>query len=1727
MFFLATLIAAHRATCQENRNRPSLEVLAGLPLDFEPNRGQAERPVRFVARAGNLSLALRHSAIDLLLPNGSNGVFQLSLNFVGADSQARLDGSDDQPSYSNYILGADPSRWLTHVPNFGRVTYTEIYPGINVVFHGNGHRIEHDFVVQPGADYRSIRVRVEGAERLELQTDGHLRLIFPGGELLLEKPVAFQDLAGGRKVLSSGFVLLGENEYGFFVADYDRSKSLTIDPVLTYSTYLADLSVVMAGVATDANGDTYVTGLTLAANFPVTTTCSSCNNGSNPDVFVSKFNAGGTALVYSTLLGGSNYNQPYGIGVDANGNTVVVGRTESTDFPVKNPVPVGLPGNGTFYGFVTSLSADGTALNYSSIFGGGAGNYQGQTSSAGAVAVDQSGNAYVAGNTDSTAFPVSPGALNMASPAYTNAAFVSKYLTNGSLGYSALLGDTNPQNPGAGLVAVTGIAVDAAGSAYITGTTGTLWPTTQGAYQTTLPGTEYAAPFVTKLSPDASSLAYSTFVGDGGQPTGIVLKPSSGEAFITGIYAPTDFPTTPNAFLKSITASGAASFFTELSADGSTLLYSSFFTPDSNGNASITSTTGIALDANNNIWLVGGTTSTQILLKDPLQSLSAMNQVGVPTLTGFLSRFDSSGATLTFSSYFGGTVQGGSIAAIAVDSNNRAHIAGTTGDGLFTTPGAYLSSVSLAPQNVEYTYGYAAVIDADTAAPSVCFSSNSPPYAGLSFGNVRVGNSLAETLTVSNCGNAPLQITSVQSSSLLFTIPAGSNTCTQSIAANSSCTIGVTFSPAAVGSFSGTLSMASNAPISASSLSLQGTGAVAQISLQTTSIAFDPQFIGQTSPQQVEFISNTGGVPLTIDLAHTTVSAAFAYTQSGCDQPIYSGGNCVLLLTFTPSSAGNLTGTLNIASDDPNNPVVSANLSGTGYTSYPIPTLTSLSSPTIQMGTTQLSLQVYGSNFFPASVVRVGGQAQATTYQNSTSLTATLDSSLVAAIGELQVTVLTPNPVGGETPPQIITVYQSLPLAATAMVFEPFSQLLFASIEATATNNPNTIAVINPVAGSVNQYISVGNDPRKLAVSDDGVYLYVALNGDHAIQRINLSSLSVEKTFPLPVDPSFGQLTVADMKVVPGSSQSVVAALFRVASPAEDGIALFSDGGLVNWLPNDYADGYVGVDSFAFAGTPPLIYAIPNPFTTFSVDNTGVHFQSAGNVSSAEIGYDVESDGNLLYTTGGLVWDPSTQTTVGTYVMSTPWMNASVVPDDSLKRTFFLNTFGTYSYYEATSVDAYDQNTFTLVGSVPFLSAVYGPDAVALNRWGTDGFAFVVNDFVSTTGSDQVIIFRSSIARVSAASNPVPVLSALSSSTITAGGSPFVLTAQGSNFVPGSVVQWNGNSRTTTLVSATQLTANIPASDIAQAGTAEITVSNPAPGGGISSALTFSVMPAPALASFQPASASFGSQTVGTQSSVQTVQLQNPGGSALAISSIQASGDFAQTNNCPASLAPGASCAISATFTPSAVGTRQGSITFTDSAANGPQTVALSGTGTAPSFSFGTGGSSTLSATVTAGQTATYSLSIVSASGSSGAVNLACSQAPQNATCTITPLSLTLSSGATATFKVQVSTAGSASASMLAHSSVVACLCGLFWLFGVPFSLRKRKKHCSAALLCGLMLLGIVSLATIALNGCAGGSGSTSTSLTSTTTPQGTYTLVITATQGNTSHTQTITLIVD
>jgi hypothetical protein len=797
-----------------------------LPIQFEPNYGQAEPTSRFVAHLPASELVLHSREFDLYVGGGSSHYDAFAVRFVNASEKTRLTGSDLRASRTNYLLGRDPSRWHTHIPNFGRVTYAGLYPGIDAVFHGTGQRLEHDFVVSPGADYHAIRMHLAGSQSIALQTDGQLRIRLAGGDVFFAQPEVYQLVGKVRHKLGGTFAIVGRNEITFQVGPYDHSKPLVIDPVLVYSTFLANYSIGMSAVAADSSGSAYLTGATSWSGFPVTpgafdTTCEACPNGNS--VFVSKLTPDGTGLVYSTFLGGSGGAAPTGIAVDSNGNAIVVGNAVGTGFPLKNPIAYGYADYAVNFGFITSLSADGASLNYSSILGGAAQAGQSSGTAVDAIVLDGNGTAYITGSTDSPVFPVTAGAYNQGTPAYPETiVFVTKFLSDGSLAYSSLLGQIFPTGGvgGEGPVGVSGIAIDATGGAYITGTAGTTWPTTLGAYQTQIPGASpYAAPFVTKLAADASSLTYSTFIGASGQGSGIAVD-AHDEAIVVGSVAPSTFPTTSNAYQPSI-PSGACcpSYLSKVSADGSQLLYSTFFY----GNLGFPSTAstaivGVALDTAGDIWVAGNTNDVQLPLQQPIQSVPG--PIESPSNGGFLSQFDPTGTKLMFSTYLGGPFGGLALTAPVIDGQGKLHVAGTANYQLYTSPGVYLASVT-ATQG--FAYGFSTTIDPSVASPAMCVAY--PANQELGFPGVPAGSSSSLTLKITNCGTQSLSMSSFQSSSPIFTVPGTLNGCAQQVAVNASCTLTVTFAPAtfntsyaAVLTISGNISMPLIMPLFGSGL---------------------------------------------------------------------------------------------------------------------------------------------------------------------------------------------------------------------------------------------------------------------------------------------------------------------------------------------------------------------------------------------------------------------------------------------------------------------------------------------------------------------------------------------------------------------------------------------------------------------------------------------------------------------------------------------------------------------------------------------------------------------------------------------------------------------------------------------------------------------------------------------------------------------------------------------
>lgn len=1718
--------------------------MESMPIVFEPALQKAGSAESMIARVPGAALRFNSRGINLRLGGTASG--ELHIGFAGAAAQARPRGMEPMESHTNYLLGSDPAGWRTHVANFSRVLYTGIYPGIDAVFYGAGQQLEHDFLVAPGADYRLIRMRLPPQAHTFIAPNGDLRIMLAGGELRMHRPLVYQEGPQGREMRSGAFHKLANGDIGFTVGGFDPKRTLIIDPVLSFSTYLMSQGGEGTYIATDAAGNSYVTGVG-DLSYPVTPGafpgCSLCVS-QEVVTYVAKFSADGKTLLYSTLVGGSAYTQPFRIAVDQNGDAVIAGRTQSADFPVKNGQSIGTNnGFGSEYAFLTSLSADGSSLNFSTLLGGNMQTNGSSSTEGTALALDAAGNAYISGTTDSPGFPVTPGALNSGPPSYPTSyftIFLSKFGPAGQLVYSALLGTADPQNGGGGPIGASGVAVDAADSAYVTGQAGSLWPVTSGAYQPQIAGAmPYAAPFVTKISANGASRVYSTFLGDGYQQAGIAVLPN-GNVMVAGSGPGANYPVTPDAYQ----ASNGSSYLSELNATGTQLVYSTLFGTSSTIGA-------FALDPDGDIWIAGQNGTGQFPLVKPLQSVLPLPGSGV-TSVAYIAQFDPTAHTLKFSSFFGGTIRA-FAEGLAIDRNHRAHMSGAAEPGMYTTPGAYVAEEPPSAPFNDATYDFQALIDSAAEAPALCIAY--PQNSGLFWGPITVGTGQDIQLKVTSCGTQPLTISSIAAADSVFTVPPATNQCTQSLPVGQSCTVSIRFAPTAKADYGSTLTFQSNASIPEAVLPLYGSGVVPQISLLGGDLVFDSTLVGQTTRPAALFVLNQGGAPLVVDLTKTTLPENFKLSgDQDCAQPVQSQQACVIFLVFTPTAPGTRTATIQIASNDPSSPLTPASLIATGYSAAPQPQITSLSTQTVAAGTTGMKLDVFGFGFLPSSVVQLNGKPQATTFNRDGWLSAAVDATAIPATvyGEIPVTVTTPAPGGGQSDPYALTLYQTLKTQTGALLYEPVSKLLYASIPSTASANPNTVLPIDPVTAAPGPPIPVGNGPGALAASADGAYLYVALDGDHAIQRINLATRAIERTFSLPVDPSFAlPPQVSDMHVIPGAPRSIVATLSTLSSPPEDGIVLFNDAGLVSYLPPEGA-GNVGnrlpaLDNFAFTNDPSTLYAQPfefleDPsfFTIVTLDSAGLHYTppAAGShgASDKTSGSDVASDGKLLYTSAGEVWDPKTHQLLHTYPVPFIPQFESVVPDTAHGKTFFLDTYSAFDHGGTLSIRAYDQASLAQTGTLWFGSDQnrFSGSATQLVRWGANGFAFRNS---ALTGADHtndaVLLLTTSIVGGSNL-NPAPVATTIAPASVLAGGPDFTLTVTGSSFIPGSTVMWNGSPRLTTFVSATQLTASIYAADVAATGSVAIGVTSPGPGGGSSNAVPLTVTaelpPAPApQVTLTPATLKFSAQSIGAASMPQAVMLQNSGnadlnGIAITLSGANAA-SFAQNTTCGATLAAGASCTVSIVFTPGAAGDASATLNIADNAGGSPQSVPLTGTGAAPVFAVSPAAGGATTTTVTAGQPATYTLVLTPAASYSGAVALSCSNLPAHASCTFTPPSLHLGNGAPAVFTMVVSTAATQASSTARVLALSTPMLGVT-LLPVWF-LNRRRRYTLSCL--GAATLAIAVVAGLCISGCGGGGRAASapapTSSAGAVAP-GTYTFQVIATDGTTSQQQSLTLVV-
>ena len=663
----------------------TLNQYGKLPLSFEANHGQVDGRVKFLSRTGNYTLFLTADEAVLALsvrkaknPSAKEGadfeatenVGVLRMKLRDVNPTARVTGLDGLAGKSNYFVGDDPAQWHSNIPTYSKVKYQGIYSGIDLVYYGNQRQLEYDFIVAPGADPHRIAFDVRGAKRIRRDADGDLVFEVGEDEIRWRRPVVYQEKNGAKQLVPASYAITDTHRVGFEVADYDLSRPLYIDPLI-YSTYLGGSAADFGyGIAVDSAGNAYITGQTFSTNFPTThgafqTSCSGkAGSGcyKHGEAFIAKLNPAGSALVYSTYLGGSGGDAGSSIALDSAGNAYVTGQTYSTNFPTTPGAfqrTCKHPSCGSGDVFVTKLNPAGSALVYSTFLGGSGADWSGS------IAVDKAGNAYVTGATNSTDFPTTSGAFQSVCGDFECAlgdAFVAALNSTGSaLVYSTYLG-------GVGIDYARSIAVDQAGYAYVTGgTLSTNFPVTSGALQPACAdaGCTLGDAFVAKFNPTGAALVYSTYLGGSSYEIGTsIAVDSKGNAYVIGWTGSPDFPTKNP--MQGFYAGGGDTFVAKLNASGTALTYSTYL-----GGSGTDNGNDVALDSAGNVYVAGGTSSLDFPLLNPLQATNNGYS------NAFVSKISASGTALASSTYMGGSNYDVAT-GIALDGAGNAYIAGAT-----------------------------------------------------------------------------------------------------------------------------------------------------------------------------------------------------------------------------------------------------------------------------------------------------------------------------------------------------------------------------------------------------------------------------------------------------------------------------------------------------------------------------------------------------------------------------------------------------------------------------------------------------------------------------------------------------------------------------------------------------------------------------------------------------------------------------------------------------------------------------------------------------------------------------------------------------------------------------------------------------------------------------------------------------------------------------------------
>jgi hypothetical protein len=926
-FFLFALLIAVRGEAQARSGNPGNNVArhqyGQAPLSFEANQGQMDPQVKFLSRgsaysvsltSGGMTLTLRPSSVvtprngyspsSAWASQGSRGrelapfgrdrnphaqtrpaPVSVKINLVGAASNPKVVGEQPLETKVNYFVGQDSSKWCTNVKTFARVRYQNVYPGIDLVYYGSNRQVEYDFVVAPGADPSKIQFSVNNVDSVTVDASGNLSLVKAGSNLLFQSPHIYQEIAGRKRRIRGGYTVRDNKNVSFTVAGHDRTRTLVIDPVLVYSTFLGGSGDDEGyAIAVDSTGNSYITGITNSTDFPSATLGGP--SSAQTKIFVAKLNASGSALQFVDYFGGTTGDDwSMGIAIDSSNNTYVTGSTTSSDFPLSNGAYAASL-SGTQDGFLVKLAADGSSILYSTYIGGSGVDF------ANAVGVDTAGEATIAGVTYSQDFPLlNPFQSTVAASQYGKwgaYGFVTKFSADGSaLVYSTYIaGNTLAGAWGCAyycypFTQINGLTVDAGGNAVVVGNTDTdNLPVSENAYMKTYPGAVPDSTGFVSMFTSAGGLGYSTYLGgDGFSYLVAVAVDSNGAAYVSGWDDGNDgFPITSTGICDPSTTNCHGGIVAKLDSAGSNILYSTYLGPNNDMAGD-----SIQVDVHGNAFIVGRSYNSQFGLANPIQNYNG-------DADGVLVEIDPTASNQLFATFLGGSQSDGA-SGLTLDGDGNIYIVGIT-----TSPNFPVTETTLQSAWGGQEDAFVTKISLSNA-PTPATASVSP--STLTFAESVVGaTSAPQPITVTNNGGQTLNISGIEASG---DFALASSDCL-SVPVDGSCTVAVTFTPTSSGSRPGAITFTDSAADTPQTVTLDGSGVDFGLSATSTTAEVTP---GRTATYRLSVTSLGGNIssPVTLSCSGTPSFATCLVSPRSVTPGSGSSNVTVTVTTTSPNVA--------------------------------------------------------------------------------------------------------------------------------------------------------------------------------------------------------------------------------------------------------------------------------------------------------------------------------------------------------------------------------------------------------------------------------------------------------------------------------------------------------------------------------------------------------------------------------------------------------------------------------------------------------------------------------------------------------------------------------------------------------------------------------------------------------------------------------------------------------